>query len=405
MTLIVDNRNQMSQQPGLHVIIGGVSLYKHLPGGGGKQTTEDYGMRQLSSTALSAFRFYQWLIDPNSIFSLPIATCRLLLSPSVGEKVIAPELAGMNVNSCNRQNFARELREWQTDAASNKNNITIFYFAGHGIQNTRINTVLLLDDFGDPDEGPLTKTADTGNMFYGMSPPAQNSSPLAKIARTQFYFIDCCRVLPSQIKNYQPTQVPKIFQEELGAIDDRHAPMFFAALPGTKAYALQNEQTFFSKVLIECLNGAAGDASAIDDANGKPKYHVSSQTLNDALAGHFSEIANLPNTDQEFSFEGISTGDRTINWLSGPPTVNAKIKINPALAVNNVKLEFIDSFGISSFPAPETVDNDLIRLRVQAGFYRVNARIEPPHADYSEFLDGNFRRVRAPVFNIERKVK
>lgn len=164
MTLIIDNRDQLIGQPGLHIFIGGVSLYRHLPNGGGKQATDDYGMRQLSSTALSAFNFYQWLADPNRKLPLPIATCRVLLSPSMGEKAISAELAALAVDECNRRNFARELREWRSDAALNKNNITLFYFAGHGIQNSKINTALLLDDFGDPDEGPLMNTASTGNI-------------------------------------------------------------------------------------------------------------------------------------------------------------------------------------------------------------------------------------------------
>ncbi len=404
MTLIIDNRDKMIGQPGLHVFIGGVSLYRHLPNGGGKQATEDYGMKQLSSTALSAFKFYQWLTDPSRKLPLPIATCRVLLTPSAGEKGISPELAAFAADGCNRQNFARELREWRDDAATNKNNITLFYFAGHGIQNSKVNTVLLLDDFGDPDEGPLTKAASTGNIFQGMAPPEQKASPLANLARTQFYFIDSCRVLPAQLKNYEPTEVPKIFQVELGGGDDRHAPIFFAALPGTKAYALQNEQTFFSKALIECLNGAAGDTSQENDAAGNPKWHVSVQTLNTTLDKYFGEIANLPNTDQEFSLEGLPTGDRTIHWLDGPPIVKAKIKVNPALAINNVKLEFVDFFGQSSFPAADALENDLIRCRVQAGYYRVNALIEPPHEGYMKFSDGSVRKVYPPVFEIERKV-
>lgn len=405
MTLVIDNRDNMIGKSGLHVFIGGVSLYRHLPNGGGKQATDNYGMQQLSSTALSAFNFYQWLIAPNRIFPLPIATCRVLLTPSAGEKAESSELAAFDVEECNRKNFARELREWRTDSATDKDNITLFYFAGHGIQNTKTNTVLLLDDFGDPDEGTLTNTASAGNIFYGMAPPEQKFSPLANIARTQFYFIDTCRVLPSQLKNFQPMSVPDVFNVELAGREDRHAPMFYAALPGTKAYALKNEQTFFSKALIECLSGAAGNTSQENDADGNPKWHVSVQSLNITLDKFFGEIANLPNTDQEFSLEGIPTGDRTIQWLDGPPLVKAKVKVNPALAVNNIKLEFVDFNGQSSFPVADKLEEDMIRCRMQAGFYRVNARIEPPHEGYKEFLDGNLRRVYPPIFEIERKVQ
>jgi hypothetical protein len=404
MTLIINKLAEMTGKPALHIFIGGVSHYHHLPNGGGKLATEDYGMKQLSSTALSAFKFYQWITDPKNKLPLPIASCRLLLSPSAGEKASSSELTALDVEECNRKNFARELLAWQKDASKNKDDITIFYFAGHGIQNSQIDTAMLLDDFGDPDEGPLAKTAGTGNIFRGMMPPAQTALPLANIARKQFYFIDCCRNYPSQIKDYVATDVPKIFQERLEVNDNRIAPIFFAALPGTKAYALQNEQTFFSKVLIECLNGAAGDASMENDENGNPRWHVSVQTLNFALSRFFNEIANLPNTNQEFSLEGKLSGDCTINWLDGPPMVKAKIRVNPALAVNNVRVEFVDLQGQNLFPAPDTLDNDVIRCRIQAGFYRVNARIEPPHGSYTEFLDTTPRKISPPIFEIERKV-
>lgn len=404
MTLIIDNRKEMTGKPGLHIFIAGVSLYRHLPKGGGEPSTEDYGMQQLSSSALSAFKIYEWLCDKSRKFPSPIATCRLLLSPSAGEKENSPKLVELNVDECNRQNFAREMLEWRKDAGTNKNNITFFYFAGHGIQNTKRNTALLLDDFGDPNEGPLAKAAGTGNIFYGMSPSPHQNSPFANIARTQFYFIDCCRVMPQEIKDYDQIDIPKIFNVELSGCDDRHAPIFFASVPGAKAYALKNEQTYFSKILIECLNGGAGDASQEVETNEDPKWHVSAQTLNNALDKYFGEIASLPNTDQEFCLEGMPTGDRTIHWLDGPPMVKAKIKVNPSLAINNIKLEFVDFDRKASSPTSQILANDTIRCLIQAGYYRINALIVPPHENFRQFLDKHHRRVFPPIFEIERNV-
>lgn len=405
MSLVINNKAAMNGQPGVHIFISGVSLYKHLPGGESHSlAVADYGMKQLSSTALSAFKFYRWITDETVSLRLPIATCRVVLSPSNGEKDILPELAAANFDPCDRAHFAKEVRAWRDDAASHKDSIAIFYFAGHGIQNSKTNTVLLLDDFGDPAEGDLTNTASVGNIFDGMAPP-QTVAGLKNIARTQFYFIDCCRVFPPQFKHFATINSPDVFKVELSGREDRHAPIFYAALPDTKAYALQNEQTFFTKALIECLNGAAGDIRRDEDGNDddEPKWHVSAQTLNMALSNYFSEIANLPNTNQEFSMGGIPTGDKTIRWLDGPPEVRARIRIDPGLAVSNVKLEFIDSNGNLSSPAAESQD-DIIRCRIKAGSYRVNARIAPPNGVYKDFEDSILRTVLPPVFNLKRKV-
>jgi hypothetical protein len=398
MALIIDNRNEpeMIGQPGLHIFIAGVSHYPHLLDDGENLVLKDFRMPQLSSTALSAFKIYQWLLNPNGRLPLPIATCRVLLSPSATEKTLL-ESAGFAIDECSRENFELEIQQWQKDAAGNKNNITIFYFAGHGIRrSTDKDTIMLLSDFGNPDEELFANTAGVSNIFDGMA-PGDDFSPLANIARTQFYFIDCCRNSPEKLKDYEPLEVPKIFKPVLG-IEDRHAPMFFAALSGTQAFALTDEQTFFSKALIECLKGGAGDDSGKRDENGKTIWHVSTATLNRVLSDSFKEVANLFTPSQEVSVSGENGGDRTINWLDDPPIVKAKVKVIPGLAINNVKVEFVD---FDRNPSPHELDaseNDLIRCRIKAGFYRVNARIEPPNANYMDLLDSGDPRKVAPPF-------
>ena len=49
--------------------------------------------------------------------------------------------------------------------------MTIFYFAGHGVQRTQRDAVLLLDDFGAPGGESLANTVDANHLFDGMVPP------------------------------------------------------------------------------------------------------------------------------------------------------------------------------------------------------------------------------------------
>src|SRR2546422_10325560 len=95
MTLIFDNRANLQGKPGLHALIAGVSAYPHLPAGTGTPAPDSFGMQQLSSTALSAYKMYRWLEGWQNRLRIPLATCRLLLSPSQDEATVEPRLSGL----------------------------------------------------------------------------------------------------------------------------------------------------------------------------------------------------------------------------------------------------------------------------------------------------------------------
>jgi len=401
MTLIVDNRTQLQGQPGLHAIIAGVSAYRHLPGGVDVLASATYGMEQLSSTSLTAYEIYLWLLKRQAHLPLPLATVRLLVSPSTEEAAqIGAQLQQLGVNACTRQNFAAEVKQWRTDASSNNDNITFFYFAGHGIQRSKNDGVLLLEDFGDPSEGTLHNTAEIINIFNGMAPPA---SIQKKMARTQFYFVDACRVLPSAFKNFEKMTVPDIFDVELSGADDRQAPIFFATIPGIKAYALKNEQTLFSKALLKCLNGAAGEPSP-EDEHGNVAWHVSVQSLNKALDGFFPTLTAMPEAEQAFSMGGYPTGDPKIHTLDSPPLVEVVLQVDPHEALPFTRVVIMDTDSgqpVTSLPAP--LNPHPFTCQVPAGIYSINATIDPTNPLYVD-RPGKPRMLLPPRFPWRRTV-
>jgi hypothetical protein len=401
MTLIVDNRSQLQGKPGLHAIIAGVSAYRHLPGGSDTPATDSYGMEQLSSTALTAYKIYQWLLQRQARMPLPLATVRLLVSPSHDEAAqIGAALNQLGVNACTRQNFAMEAKQWRADASTHNENVTFFYFAGHGVQRSKNDGVLLLEDFGDPNEGTLHNAAEIINIFNGMAPPA---SIQKKMARTQFYFVDACRVLPSAFKNFEKMTVPDIFNVELSGADDRQAPIFFATIPGIKAYAVKNEQTLFSKALLKCLNGAAG-APMPEDAHGNVEWHVSVQSINKALDGFFPTLTATPDVDQAFSMGGYPTGDPTVHFLDGPPSVEVVLEVDPqaALPFTRVVIMDIDSGQpVQALPSP--LDPHPFTCEVPAGIYSINATIEPSNPLYVN-RPGKARQLLPPRFSWRKVV-
>src|SRR4029077_10191484 len=126
--LLIDNRSALKGRNGLHALIVGISHYKHLPGGDGETATETYNLNQLTGAARSAYKLYEWLKTRGQHLGVPLATVRLLLSPSTDES----DLAGLTVPST-WDNFADAAHEWRDDASVNDGDFTFFYFAGHGI--------------------------------------------------------------------------------------------------------------------------------------------------------------------------------------------------------------------------------------------------------------------------------
>ncbi|MGH9970324.1 MAG: caspase family protein, partial [Pyrinomonadaceae bacterium] len=385
--------------PGLHAFIAGVSLYQHLPGGGGTAAPDNFGMEQLSSTALTAYKIYRWLIERQSHLGLPLATVRLLLSPSAGEVAAEPGFSAVGADRCLRLNFASEARQWRTDVSSNNENVAIFYFAGHGVQRSRNDGVLLLEDFGDPNEGTLHNAAEIINIFNGMAPPASTQK---KMARTQFYFVDACRVLPSAFKNFEKMTVPDIFNVELSGSDDRQAPIFFATIPGVKAYAMKNDQTLFSKALIKSLNGAAGTPLP-EDAQGNVAWHVSVQSLNRALSTFFPTLTDIQGADQAFSLGGYPTGDPTFHLLDGPPAVEVVLEVDPQDAVPFTRIEIMDDSGQSAQTLPLPLSPHPYTCEVPAGIYSIKATIQPPNPLYVD-RPGKPRLLLPPRFPWRRVV-
>ncbi|HET6478699.1 MAG TPA: hypothetical protein VFG35_01480 [Actinoplanes sp.] len=73
-----------------HALVIGVSAYDHLPSVG----AGPFGLSQLGSTAIGAYRFAVWLRDHYRNPDAPLATIRLLLSPSAAEISAGARRAG-----------------------------------------------------------------------------------------------------------------------------------------------------------------------------------------------------------------------------------------------------------------------------------------------------------------------
>ena len=398
MALVYDNRHNLQGGAGIHALIAGVSHYKHLPGGGGPPAKKDWGLSQLTATALTGYKIYRWLIDHRDDLSKPLATVRLLLSPSAAEtpkiaqgmSEIKEMLEGKGVtlvdtpSPCTLQAFVREAQHWKQDAISDihDKHVTFFYFSGHGVQRKNNDPVLLMEDFGDPDwNNTVAKTVAFNALFEGMVPPSDTQW---KIARTQLYFVDACRVRPADLGKYQFPSIADIFEEELGGEDRRSAPVFYATVSNTKAYAKSGEQTLFSEALIDCLNGDAVKPTKVTGDSGYAKYHVSIYSLAETLNAK-AEAMRALNIDQAF-YPTPSGRDETIVNFPEPPAVECTLYIEPESAAQLVSINVQDAAGapVKDWTLTSVAPHPY-RKSLRVGLYSLQATItnppKPPYVD------------------------
>ncbi|MGY2932031.1 hypothetical protein ACVWZ6_001633 [Bradyrhizobium sp. GM6.1] len=303
--LVVDNR-KTTRGPGMHVLIAGVSRYPHGIGGDAEPADIDLGIEQLSSAATSAYRLFRWLTEGRR-FSVPLTTVRLLLSPSLGETQVDVGMLEAGGDRGTLQNFLAAAAEWRTDAAGHPDNVTIFYFAGHGVQRGNPDSVLLLEDFGSPGGGPLRNAVDVDNIFLGMAPSEQRSG----IARTQLYFIDTCRLQPRDLDNYQHMSTTATFEIYKRGTDDRRAPIYHASSPGSAAYGVPGGQTVFNKVLLDALKG---DAAKEEMVGGVIRKMLSVNGLDSALEAGMASWRAETGGAQDYALTGLAKDKNVLSW-------------------------------------------------------------------------------------------
>jgi hypothetical protein len=375
MTLIVDNKSALKGRPGLHALIAGVSYYRHLPDGEtGMLATETFGLNQLSAAATSAYKISEWLKERADYLPERLATVRLLLSPAADES----DLHGLT-NACTRENFGVEAHQWRADASTHNDNVTFFYYAGHGLIRMKSDSVLLMEDFGQPGSGPLERAVAFDDLFYGMAPPTQARE---QRARRQFYFIDACREFPETLKDFSKVNISDLFFNELHGVDDRTAPVFHSAVPGQQAYTAIGEQTLFGMALLNCLKGVGGEAMAEDD-DGRVRWHVSVSSLNEALQDYqLPALKKYYQTDQDYTPGGFMK-NTTIHYLDGPPQVEGILKVVPSAALPFIAVDVLDSEDKSVFGQLSLVNPHLYQGSLTAGSYVVRATVlDPPQPPY-----------------------
>jgi hypothetical protein len=382
VSLVVDNRAALAGAPGLHALIIGVSEYPFLAGGG-SPVPDPWGMPQLTSTASTAHKIFQWLTSAQ--LPVPLATVQLLLSPALSET----HLAGVG-DPATLDNVIVAADAWRTAASDNRDGYTFFYFAGHGIQRTKEDAVLCLHDFRRPPFGALHHAIDLLTLRTGMSPAPGRED----IARTQFYFLDACRVQPEQQRHFEPMTTSAVFDKDLAGEDDRRSPVFYSSISNMAALAIPGQQTLFSRALIDCLNGVGADSLG-EDENGNDRWGVTVTGLDRGLKLRIEELNRELQADQTYTQGGQFT-QATLCVLTSPPLVDVELSIDPEAARLVGELVVTTDGDVVCVQKPAPVSPHPVKGQLKAGLYRVSVVFNaqpPPFGNFSKLKKAESPRV------------
>ena len=358
--------------PGLHVLLVGVSAYPYL-NDGDHQCADTRGLGQIDCAARTAYEIFNWLERPPKLqLRHPLRTCRLLASPSQAELLTAPQLA--NALPATFDNLRKAVRAWRKDAATDRAGAALFYFAGHGIQRTRGDSLLLLSEFLDPDAATLAHSVDMSCIYDGMGEPN-----FPAMAQTQYYFIDACRTDLAGVQALADRSAPALWDVTLGGRDERVAPIFHGAGSGQLAYGstVPGEMSAFGTDLLRCLAG--GGAECVRSADGTSRWEVTIGTLTRSLPLLIQE-ANQARRLRSFGVDKWTDMDATITVLPDAPTVDCVLQIRPNGAESHALIDL--TLGATPYKWGPPLKNPH-PFQVKAGGYVLVAsvRSDPTPAD------------------------
>jgi hypothetical protein len=350
VALVVNNN---VQGPGVHALIVGVSDYLNLPDAGEPSSDATWSLNKLTSPALSALKIFDFI--RTSGLRLPLKTVRLLLSPSQVELNVEPALANATPTRANRTALDAFALDWRNDASKNPEDMTLFYFAGHGTQRGPEDAVLMLEDFLIPG-APLARCLEISDIRGGMAP----SPTFPNIALTQFYFVDACMDRNAKLKTFVNPKVPEVFGVELNVVDRRAAPLFYSTVDGAIALGRTGKASHFAEALTLALQRAAEEP---DEVTGQ--WPVTAVTIRNALDLYYTK--NQLGTLVKM---GSIVGSPVIRNLAGPPDIDIAVEVQPDSLGIPLAIDVFDENNLA-VAGGNSSGNTKFGLTVKAGVYRV----------------------------------
>jgi len=386
------------KDPALYAVLIGVSNYPYASNGKAA-VAETHGIRQLAAPANTVKDIADWLIKNKDNLFLPLKSIHLLASPSSLEVIEDKSNSLKQLVPATLKNVQSTLIDWRKASSLSPENGTIFYFGGHGIQQSRGDSILLLEDFlGQDSENILENAVNVSNIYNGMA----NFESIPNLPKTQVYFIDACRADLINLGKFEAYQPSSVFKIEVGGTDDRTAPIFFASAAGHETYSIIGQKTFFGRDLLDCLDGAAGDKIAL--LNGKRGWYVTVGTLAEAM----SKLVNYHNANsplgracpRSLNIDKLNSlsSEQSICELGKVPSVRCYLNFDPDEAAKCASVKF-DSPNLNLAERMDGPFENPFLCSKPAGIYAIDAVVPATMKPKLRDLPEELVNVRGPFFN------
>lgn len=335
-----------------HAIVIGAGDYPHLLGGSDSLSDHHDGMGQLSSPPVSARAVAEWLINSYNNSKKPLDSVALLLSEANASAFVNPK-TGFTITPerASYSNVELAVQDWADRGAENPDNLLIFYYCGHGVsQGTGMS--LLLSEYGNNKHTPFNEALDFVSFRLAMSRNSPNE---------QIYFIDACRSsTDTLLKSFSAGRVPV----QTGRGEAAKTPIYFATLSGEDAFGKKNQVSFFTKALLNALNGTGAD-------NPNDEWIVTTTRLKEAIDYEVNlafesgvKLRQVPPTHELSTF--------TIHQLTSEPQVPVIVTCSPDTENKNAQFTCAANGVVKDQRAPA---DEHWNLTLEAGEYEFQATL------------------------------
>lgn len=189
------NPDHQSGATGVYALIIGVSRYDHLENGK-SPASETFKLAQLPASALTAYRYFNWLRNDYRLSGWPVVRVRLLLSPQrkgVGQAV-EDELKDCDAVVCGNApeatyaNCKSAIQTWYAEMSAlpaSAQGRSLFFFSGHGMELRQNYQMLLPSNYLEPPGALASDAISTRNLL--------DCLPYLKGVASHVQMLDGCR--------------------------------------------------------------------------------------------------------------------------------------------------------------------------------------------------------------------
>lgn len=241
---------------GVHALVVGVSAYPHLDGGAGPPAQQTFGLGQLTVSALTAYRVFDWLRSRYRHRDKGVRTVQLMLSPTAAELAAEPAMRG-SFGDADYDSLETALGEWRQRLASlapaaAESSRAVFFFSGHGLEVSQQKQILLPSDYLRPDKPSINRAVSTSNVKLGLLPLR---------VPDQMFFVDACRN-GSELLGAVAVDGAQIFN----VLDPHHnnpdvnSAIMYGTASGAQSWSpddVSGELSLFGRALLEAVSGRA----------------------------------------------------------------------------------------------------------------------------------------------------